>query len=73
MYLPNLLELSLRNVRALPNDSRMGLDCRTCCSMHTSSRSALGEEGRCLGELTGEKVSRRRANSSLVIFGFVMK
>ena len=40
MNFPNRDELSFRMVRAFPNDSRMGLDCSTCCSMDTSS----GEE-----------------------------
>jgi hypothetical protein len=33
MYLPKRDELSLRTVRALPNASKMGLDCSTCCSI----------------------------------------
>ena len=37
--LPNLDELSLRSVRALPNASRMGFDWSTCCSMQTCSSS----------------------------------
>lgn len=37
MYLPNREELSFRMVRALPNASRMGLLCSTCCSMLMSS------------------------------------
>ena len=32
MNLPKRGELSLRIVRALPNDSSIGFDCRTCCS-----------------------------------------
>ena len=39
MYFPKRDELSLRSVLALPNDSRIGFDCRTCCSMHTPSSS----------------------------------
>jgi hypothetical protein len=68
MYFPKRDELSFLKVRALPNASRMGLDWRTCCSMQTSLRSAAGEVGRCLGEVTGENVSRRRVYSSAVIW-----
>ena len=44
MYFPKRDELSLRMVRALPNDSRIGFDCRTCCSMHTSSGMTTVDE-----------------------------
>uniref|UniRef100_A0A6B0U5G8 Putative secreted protein n=1 Tax=Ixodes ricinus TaxID=34613 RepID=A0A6B0U5G8_IXORI len=33
MYLPNLLELSLRIVLAFPNASKIGLASRICCSI----------------------------------------
>jgi hypothetical protein len=59
--------LSFLKVLAFPNASKIGLLCKTCCSMHTSSRSAAGLVGRCFGLETGEKVSRRRVNSSVVI------
>ena len=42
MYFPNLEELSLRVVFALPNASKMGLVARICCSTSLdSSREAL--------------------------------
>ena len=43
IYFPNRDELSFRIVLAFPNASKMGLDCKTCCSIETVGEADRGD------------------------------